>query len=118
MQTNERRAGFLRVPYNIIYITPKQFVDKVAGEIKDICDSLNTSYDKFIRTTDDYHEKQVQKIFRKLYEQGDIYKGAENGFEIKPDNEGKNTGISYNKIITQVQTTVKENLLPMFRRKE
>ena len=56
-------------------VTPKQFVDKVAGEIRRICDSLDTSYDKFIRTTDDYHEKQVQKIFKKLYDQGDIYKG-------------------------------------------
>ena len=54
-------------------ITPKEFVDDVAGKIKDIWDLMDTSYDKFIRTTDDYHEKQVQKIFKKLYEQGDIY---------------------------------------------
>ena len=50
-------------------ITPKQFVDNVAGEIRRICDALNTSYDKFIRTTDEFHEKQVQKIFKKLYDQ-------------------------------------------------
>ena len=59
--------------------SPKEFVDGVAGEIKAICDCLNTSYDHFIRTTDAPHEKQVQKIFRKLYEQGDIYKGAYEG---------------------------------------
>ena len=55
-------------------ITPKQYVDKVAGEIRRIWDLMNTSYDKFIRTTDPEHELQVQKIFKKLYEQGDIYK--------------------------------------------
>lgn len=60
-------------------ITPKEHVDKVAGEIKEIWDLMNTSYDKFMRTTDEYHEKQVQKIFRKLYDQGDIYKGAYEG---------------------------------------
>lgn len=65
-------------------VTPKEFVDNVAGQIRSICDSLNTSYDKFIRTTDDYHEKQVQKIFRKLYEQGDIYKGAYEGLYCTP----------------------------------
>lgn len=65
-------------------ITPKQFVDGVAGTIRSICDSLNTSYDKFIRTTDDYHEKQVQKIFKKLYEQGDIYKGSYEGLYCTP----------------------------------
>ncbi len=65
-------------------VTPKQFVDNVAGEIRRICDSLNTSYDKFIRTTDDYHEKQVQKIFRKLYDQGDIYKGYYEGMYCTP----------------------------------
>ncbi len=65
-------------------VTPKQFVDHVAGEIRRICDSLNTSYDKFIRTTDDYHEKQVQKIFRKLYDQGDIYKGYYEGMYCTP----------------------------------
>ncbi len=59
--------------------SPKEFVDGVAAEIKSICDCLNTSYDHFIRTTDAQHEKQVQKIFRKLYEQGDIYKGAYEG---------------------------------------
>ena len=60
-------------------ITPKEFVDNIAGEIKGIWDLMNTSYDKFIRTTDEYHEKQVQKIFKKLYEQGDIYKGHYEG---------------------------------------
>ena len=65
-------------------ITPKQFVDGVAGEIRRICDSLNTSYDKFIRTTDDYHEKQVQKIFKRLYNQGDIYKGYYEGMYCTP----------------------------------
>ena len=55
--------------------TPKEFVDEISGEIKDIWDLMNTSYDKFIRTTDADHERQVQKIFRKLYDQGDIYKG-------------------------------------------
>lgn len=56
-------------------ITPKEFVDNVSSEIKRIWDLMNTSYDRFIRTTDEEHEKQVQKIFKKLYEQGDIYKG-------------------------------------------
>ena len=65
-------------------ITPKQFVDGVAGEIKGVCDVLNTSYDKFIRTTDADHERQVQKIFKKLYEQGDIYKGAYEGMYCTP----------------------------------
>ena len=60
-------------------ITPKEFVDEVAGIIKEQFDCMNVSYDHFIRTTDDYHEKQVQKIFRKLYEQGDIYKGHYEG---------------------------------------
>lgn len=65
-------------------ITPKEFVDKVAGTIRGLCDLLNISYDKFIRTTDDYHEKQVQKIFKRLYEQGDIYKGAYEGMYCTP----------------------------------
>ena len=65
-------------------ITPKEFVDGVAGTIKNICDTLNVSYDKFIRTTDADHEKQVQKIFRKLYEQGDIYLGAYEGMYCTP----------------------------------
>ena len=56
-------------------MTPKEFVDGVSGEIKRIWDLMNTSYDKFIRTTDADHEKQVQKIFKKLYDKGDIYKG-------------------------------------------
>ena len=65
-------------------ITPKEFVDNVSGEIKRIWDLMNTSYDKFIRTTDDYHEKQVQKIFKKLYDQGDIYKSEYEGWYCKP----------------------------------
>ena len=65
-------------------ITPKEYVDKVAGEIRDICDLLGTSYDEFIRTTDDYHEKVVQKIFKKLYEQDDIYKGTYEGMYCTP----------------------------------
>ena len=65
-------------------ITPKEYVDKIAGEIKDICNLLNISYDKFIRTTDDYHEKAVQKIFKKLYEQGDIYKSEYEGLYCTP----------------------------------
>ncbi|MEY8326104.1 methionine--tRNA ligase [Lachnospiraceae bacterium 54-11] len=65
-------------------ITPKEFVDGVAGTIKELWDLMNTSYDHFIRTTDEYHEKQVQKIFRKLYEQGDIYKGAYEGLYCTP----------------------------------
>jgi len=65
-------------------ITPKEFVDNVAGIIRDICDSLNVSYDKFIRTTDDYHEKQVQKIFKKLYDKGDIYKSSYEGLYCTP----------------------------------
>ena len=65
-------------------ITPKQFVDNVAGEIKRIWDLMNTSYDKFIRTTDEYHEKQVQKIFKKLYDKGDIYKGHYEGMYCTP----------------------------------
>ena len=65
-------------------VTPKEYVDKVAGEIKYICDMLNTTYDKFIRTTDDYHEKTVQKIFKKLYDQGDIYKSEYEGLYCTP----------------------------------
>ena len=65
-------------------ITPKEFVDNVSTEIKRIWDLMNTSYDKFIRTTDDYHEKQVQKIFKKLYDQGDIYKGSYEGMYCTP----------------------------------
>ncbi|MCI9299008.1 MAG: methionine--tRNA ligase [Lachnospiraceae bacterium] len=65
-------------------VTPKAYVDGVAETIREICDSLNTSYDKFIRTTDDYHEKQVQKIFKRLYEKGDIYKGAYEGMYCTP----------------------------------
>ena len=65
-------------------VTPKEFVDQVSGEIKRIWDLMNTSYDKFIRTTDDYHEKQVQKIFKKLYDQGDIYKGSYEGLYCTP----------------------------------
>ncbi len=65
-------------------ITPKEFVDNVAGTIQGLCDMLHVSYDKFIRTTDTPHEKQVQKIFKKLYEQGDIYKGAYEGLYCTP----------------------------------
>ena len=65
-------------------ISPKEYVDKVAGEIKDICDCLNTTYDKFIRTTDDYHEAAVQKIFKKLYDKGDIYKSEYEGWYCVP----------------------------------
>ena len=65
-------------------ITPKEYVDNVSTEIKRIWDLMNTSYDKFIRTTDDYHEKQVQKIFKKLYDQGDIYKGHYEGMYCTP----------------------------------
>ena len=65
-------------------VTPKEFVDRAAGEIKRIWDLMNTSYDKFIRTTDEDHEKQVQKIFKKLYDQGDIYKGSYEGWYCTP----------------------------------
>ena len=65
-------------------MTPKEFVDNVAGEIKRIWDLMNTSYDKFIRTTDEYHEKQIQKIFKKMYDQGDIYKGYYEGLYCTP----------------------------------
>lgn len=65
-------------------ITPKEFVDGVSAQIKTIWDLMNTSYDKFIRTTDEYHEKQVQKIFKKLYDQGDIYKGFYEGMYCTP----------------------------------
>lgn len=65
-------------------VTPKEYVDKVSGEIKAICNLLNTTYDKFIRTTDDYHEKAVQKIFRKLYDKGDIYKSEYEGLYCTP----------------------------------
>ncbi len=65
-------------------VTPKEFVDQVAGVIQGLCDQLNISYDKFIRTTDDYHEKQVQKIFKRLYDQGDIYKSSYEGLYCTP----------------------------------
>ncbi len=65
-------------------ISPKEYVDNVAGTIKEIWDLMNTSYDKFIRTTDDYHEKQVQKIFKKLYDKGDIYKSSYEGLYCTP----------------------------------
>ena len=65
-------------------VTPKEYVDNVAGTIKDIWDLMNTSYDKFIRTTDDYHEKQVQKIFKKLYDKGEIYKSSYEGLYCTP----------------------------------
>ena len=65
-------------------VTPKEFVDGIAAQIQGIWDLMNTSYDKFIRTTDDYHEAEVQKIFKKLYEQGDIYKGHYEGMYCTP----------------------------------
>ncbi|MDO4262229.1 MAG: methionine--tRNA ligase [Eubacteriales bacterium] len=65
-------------------VTPKEFVDKVAGQIKEIWDLMNTSYDKFIRTTDEDHEKQVQKIFKYMYDKGDIYKGSYEGMYCTP----------------------------------
>ena len=65
-------------------VSPKEYVDKTAAEIKRIFDLMNTSYDRFIRTTDEDHEKQVQKIFKKLYDQGDIYKGAYEGMYCTP----------------------------------
>ena len=65
-------------------ITPKEYVDKVAAQVKEIADLMNTSYEHFIRTTDDYHEKQVQKIFKKLYDKGDIYKGYYEGMYCTP----------------------------------
>ncbi len=65
-------------------VSCKEFVDQVAGVIQGLCDQLNISYDKFIRTTDDYHEKQVQKIFKRLYDQGDIYKSSYEGLYCTP----------------------------------
>ncbi len=65
-------------------ISPKEYVDKVAGEIRSIWDVMNTSYDHFIRTTDDYHEKAVQKIFKRMYDQGDIYKSEYSGMYCTP----------------------------------
>lgn len=65
-------------------VTPQAYVDKVAGEVKGLWDLMGTSYDKFIRTTDDYHVKQVQKIFKRLYDQGDIYKGHYEGLYCTP----------------------------------
>ena len=65
-------------------VTPKEFVDNVAGTIRGLCDMLNIAYDKFIRTTDSDHERQVQKIFKRLYDQGDIYKGAYEGMYCTP----------------------------------
>lgn len=67
-----------------IGVTPKEYVDNVAGVIRGLWDLMDTSYDHFIRTTDDYHEKQVQKIFKKLYDQGDIYKGSYEGLYCTP----------------------------------
>ncbi|MDD4771995.1 MAG: methionine--tRNA ligase [Eubacteriales bacterium] len=66
-------------------MTPKEYVDEVTEQIRGIWDMMNTSYDKFIRTTDDYHERGVQKIFNKLYKQGDIYKGVYEGWYCIPD---------------------------------
>lgn len=69
---------------NAAGVSPKEYVDKVAGEIREICDLLNTTYDKFIRTTDPEHERVVQKIFKKLYDQGDIYKSEYEGLYCTP----------------------------------
>ena len=69
IEENAKKAG----------ISPKEYVDNVSGQIKAVWDRMNTTYDKFIRTTDDYHEKTVQKIFKKLYDQGDIYKSEYEG---------------------------------------
>ena len=66
------------------HISCKEHVDKISGQIRDIWNLMNASYDKFIRTTDDYHEKAVQKIFKKLYDQGDIYKGKYEGMYCVP----------------------------------
>ena len=65
-------------------ISPQEYVDKVAGEVKRLWDLMGTSYDKFIRTTDEPHVKQVQKIFKRLYDQGDIYKGYYEGLYCTP----------------------------------
>ncbi len=65
-------------------VTPREYVDQIAGKVRSIWDLMNTSYDKFIRTTDEDHQKQVQKIFKKLYDQGDIYKGYYEGMYCKP----------------------------------
>ncbi len=65
-------------------VSPKEYVDRVSAEIREICDLLNTTYDHFIRTTDDYHERVIQKIFKKLYEQGDIYKSEYEGLYCTP----------------------------------
>ncbi|MBR6960273.1 MAG: methionine--tRNA ligase [Clostridiales bacterium] len=65
-------------------VTPKEFVDRIAGEIKAVCDCLNCSYDRFIRTTDEDHERQVQKMFKKMYDKGDIYKGYYEGLYCTP----------------------------------
>ncbi len=64
--------------------TPKEFVDEVSSEVKRIWDKMNTSYDRFVRTTDEIHEKQVQKIFQKMYDNGDIYKGSYQGLYCTP----------------------------------
>lgn len=74
----------IEIKANEAGISPKEYVDKIAGDIKNIWDLMNTSYDKFIRTTDTDHERQVQKIFKKLYEQGDIYKGFYEGMYCTP----------------------------------
>ena len=67
-------------------VSPQEYVDKVAGEVKRLWDLMGTSYDKFIRTTDADHTKQVQKIFKRLYDQGDIYKGIMKAFIVRPAN--------------------------------
>ena len=74
IETKAREAG----------VSPQEFVDHVAGQIKEVWDLMNTSYNKFVRTTDKYHERQIQKIFKKLYDQGDIYKGYYEGMYCTP----------------------------------
>ena len=80
----DKKDKKIEIKANEANMTPKQFVDGVAGQIRDIWDLMDTSYDKFIRTTDEDHVKQVQKIFKKLYEQGDIYKDEYEGLYCTP----------------------------------
>ena len=93
-------------------ISPKEYVDNISGEVKNIWDLMNTSYDKFIRTTDEDHEKQVQKIFKKLYEKGDIYKGEYEGMYCTPCE----TFLHRHSLLT-VNVLIAEDLVSMQRRK-
>ena len=74
-------------------VTPKEYVDQVAGEVRRIWDMMNSSHDSFVRTTDEDHETQVAKIFKKLYDQGDIYKGSYEGLYCTRSQTGKGGGI-------------------------